>query len=406
MAEKRVVPAIRFAGFTDAWAQRELGDIGSTYTGLARKTKEDFGHGGGRFVTYMNVFSNPLSDITVVEPIEIDQSQNEVKFGDVFFTTSSETPEEVGMSSVWLGDGTNTYLNSFCFGFRPTDKIDPYYLAYMLRSEDVRRKITFLAQGISRYNISKSKMMDIEISIPKAEEQGLLGTFFYSFDHLITHYQRKQEKLQTIKKSMLEKLFPQEGALVPTVRFAGFTDAWEQRKAAELFLSTTDKGHPELPVLSATQDRGMVRRDENSIHVFHNKGSEVEYKRVLPGQFVIHLRSFQGGFAHSCIEGITSPAYTVFGFREPQKHNDVFWKYIFSSEAFIKRLETVTYGIRDGRSISYDEFLTMSFRVPSYREQSEIANYLTQLDHLITLHQRKLEKLQSLKKSMLGKMFV
>lgn len=157
---------------------------------MTGKTKEDFGHGNGRFVTYLNVFANPVSDTSKVEAIEIDNFQNEVKYGDVFFTTSSETPEEVGMSSVWLGNSENTYLNSFCFGFRPTEKIDPYYLACMLRSNDIRKKITFLAQGISRYNISKSKMMGIEISVPKEEEQRLLGAFFHNLDDLITLHQR------------------------------------------------------------------------------------------------------------------------------------------------------------------------------------------------------------------------
>ena len=165
--------------------------------------------------------------------------------------------------------------------------------------------------------------------------------------------------------------------------------AWEQRKAKELFISTADKGYPDLPVLSATQDRGMIRRDENSINIFHDKKNEAGYKRVLPGQFVIHLRSFQGGFAHSAIEGITSPAYTVFGFSEPEKHDSEYWKYVFTSKSFIRRLETVTYGIRDGRSISYDEFLTLSFVYPSKAEQSAIARYLDKLSHLITLHQRK-----------------
>lgn len=201
------IPEIRFAGFTDAWERRKLGDVGSTYTGLAGKTKEDFGHGSGRFVTYMNVFTNPVSDVTTVEPIEIDRTQNEVKFGDVFFTTSSETPEEVGMSSVWLENSINTYLNSFCFGYRPVEKFDPYYLAYMLRSEDIRKKISFLAQGISRYNISKSKMMDIQIPVPKEEEQILLGRFFRYLDHLITLHQRKLERLQNIKTACLEKMF-------------------------------------------------------------------------------------------------------------------------------------------------------------------------------------------------------
>ena len=192
----------------------------------------------------------------------------------------------------------------------------------------------------------------------------------------------------------------------PAIRFKGFTDTWEQRKAKELFVSTADKGYPELPVLSATQDRGMIRRDENSINIFHDKKNEAGYKRVLPGQFVIHLRSFQGGFAHSAIEGITSPAYTVFGFSEPEKHDSEYWKYVFTSKSFIRRLETVTYGIRDGRSISYEEFLTLDFVYPSKAEQTAIARYLDKLSNLITLHQRKYDKLTNVKKSMLEKMFV
>ena len=178
-------------------------------------------------------------------------------------------------------------------------------------------------------------------------------------------------------------------SMKPQIRFKGFTDAWEQRKARDLFNSYADKGYPELPVLSATQDAGMVKRDEIGKSVFHDKSNEVGYKRVLPGQFVIHLRSFQGGFAHSNIEGITSPAYTIFGFKPTEKQYDIFWKYIFSSEEFVRRLETVTYGIRDGRSISYDEFLTMGFIVPSYAEQVKIAHGLIITDNLITLHQCK-----------------
>ena len=143
----------------------------------------------------------------MTEPIEIDKKQNEVKFGDVFFTTSSETPEEVGMSSVWLENCDNMYLNSFCFGYRPSEKINPYYMAYMLRSENVRKKITFLAQGISRYNISKNKMMEISIPLPSFEEQRQIGAYFRNLDHLITLHQRKLETLKKLKKAMLQKMF-------------------------------------------------------------------------------------------------------------------------------------------------------------------------------------------------------
>ena len=200
-------PEIRFKGFTDPWEQRKLGDVGETYTGLSGKTKADFGHGQARFITYMNVFSNPISNPEMTEPIEIDPKQNEVEVGDVFFTTSSETPEEVGMSSVLLEKRGKIYLNSFCFGFRPTEKIDSYYLAYMLRAEAAREKIILLAQGISRYNISKNKVMEIAVSLPSLDEQKLVGQYFRQLDNLITLHQRELEKLQNIKKSMLEKMF-------------------------------------------------------------------------------------------------------------------------------------------------------------------------------------------------------
>lgn len=201
------IPELRFKGFTNAWEQRKLGSIGSTYTGLSGKTKEDFGHGEAKYITYLNVFQNTISNITMTDKVEIDPTQNEVKYGDVLFTTSSETPEEVGMSSVWLGDTPNIYLNSFCFGFRPNQKIDSYFLGYSLRAPYMRDKIKILAQGISRYNISKNKVMELEISLPNNEEQKLLGTFLQRIDLIITLHQRKLEMLKNVKKGLLQKMF-------------------------------------------------------------------------------------------------------------------------------------------------------------------------------------------------------
>ena len=193
--------------YNKAWEQRKLGDCGKTYTGLSNKTAEDFGHGEASFITYMNVFSNSIADPQMVEHVEIDSRQNEVQRGDVFFTTSSETPEEVGMSCVLQEKNGITYLNSFCFGYRPTKRFDLNYLAYMLRSETIRNQIKLLAQGISRYNISKTKMLDIKIQIPCLQEQEKIGRQFYLIDNLITLHQRKLEMLLNLKKSMLEKMF-------------------------------------------------------------------------------------------------------------------------------------------------------------------------------------------------------
>ena len=200
-------PEIRFAGFTDPWEQRKLGDCGSAYGGLSGKTKEDFGRGTAKFVPYTNVFDNPITDSNRLESIEKDSKQNEVRYGDALFTVSSETPGEVGMSSVWLSDQPNVYLNSFCFGYRQDGSFDSRYLAYMLRSQNVRSDLTLLAQGISRFNISKNKVMELKVPYPGLKEQAQLGAFLDRLDSLITLHQRKLELLRNIKKSMLDKMF-------------------------------------------------------------------------------------------------------------------------------------------------------------------------------------------------------
>lgn len=192
----------------------------------------------------------------------------------------------------------------------------------------------------------------------------------------------------------------------PTSRFHEFNVNWSASPASDIFLVETDKGHPELPVLSASQELGMIKRDNIGINMQYSKQNIASYKRVQPGRFVIHLRSFQGGFAHSAIEGITSPAYTVLSLREPQKHDDFFWKYLFTSPEFIKRLELVTYGIRDGRSINVEDFFELPFCYPSTQEeQYEIAQFFTRLDTLIATEDMKLSRLKNMKTASFEKMF-
>ena len=192
---------------TITWEQRKLGELGYTFNGLNGKSKDDFGHGSAKYITYMNVYTNPIATLEELDLIEIDKSQNEIKKGDILFTTSSETPEEVGLSSVWVYETTNIYLNSFCFGFRLEQKISINYMAYMLRSNSIRNKIILLAQGISRYNISKKGMMNIEVFLPSYAEQTQIGNFFKQLDDTIALHQKELAKYQQIKAACLEKMF-------------------------------------------------------------------------------------------------------------------------------------------------------------------------------------------------------
>lgn len=205
--EGESVPEVRFAGFEGAWERKRLGEVGTSYSGLSGKTKGDFGHGSARFVPYTNVFDNPVSDPRRLELTEVDPKQNAVRYGDALFTVSSETPEEVGMSSVWLSDLEDVYLNSFCFGYRQDGTFDSLYLAYMLRSRPARKQLALLAQGISRYNISKNRVMELPVPVPSLPEQRAIGSFFSRLDALIEAQGLKVEALGRVKKSLLDEMF-------------------------------------------------------------------------------------------------------------------------------------------------------------------------------------------------------
>ncbi|MHA3796199.1 restriction endonuclease subunit S, partial [Mycoplasma sp. VS31B] len=203
-------PAIRFKGFTNTWEKQKLKNLGNVFQGLTNKTKDDFGYGDAKYIPYLNVFNNPITDNEYLEKIGIDNKQNQVKFGDILFTVSSETPEEVGMSSIWLGNASNIYLNSFCFGFRLTEiaSHNLKFLAYYLRSKSIRKYMNTIAQGISRYNISKTRVLEMDLVIPEDyEEQSKIGAIFNKINELLTLHKRKCEKLENIKQFLLEKMF-------------------------------------------------------------------------------------------------------------------------------------------------------------------------------------------------------
>jgi type I restriction enzyme S subunit len=406
--EKTLIPSLRFKGFTEAWEQHKLGSIGSTYTGLSGKTKEDFGHGEARFVTYMNVFSNSISNPETVESVEIDNSQNQVQKGDVFFTTSSETPEEVGMSSVWLNSAENTYLNSFCFGYRPTILLNPYFLGSMLRSPSIRQDIVLLAQGISRYNISKTKVMDIEVPIPNLQEQAKIGSMFRSLDSLITLHQRKYAILVNVKKALLDKMFPKNGELVPSLRFKGFTDTWEQCKVGELGSIVTGNTPP-TAVTDYYSDDGLIwvtptdisqNITTSSARMLSEKGELVA--RVVPPQTV--LITCIASIGKNTLLGSKGSFNQQINALVPALHNDPYFLFTQSNHwsSHMKRLG----GALTFQIVNKKEFSELDTIVPKLQEQKKIGSLFNQLDSLITLHQRKYEKLINMKNALLQKMFV
>lgn len=193
---------------------------------------------------------------------------------------------------------------------------------------------------------------------------------------------------------------------VPQIRFNGYTDAWVQRKAKDLFIPVNERNREDLPVLSVTQDQGVVFRNDLAIDIKYDESTLSSYKVIHPGDFVISLRSFQGGFELSNVLGISSPAYTIFDFAVPAEQDKLYWKTIFKTFKFIESLKTVTFGIRDGKSISFKEFGDLKLNYPSdVDEQRRIGEFFAKLDETIAANQHKLDLLKEQQKGYLQKMF-
>ena len=200
----------RLPGFTDEWKKVRLGDIGSPYNGLSGKNKENFESGDACFIPYINIFLNERIDTNNLESVEIgiEEHQNKVKYGDIFFTVSSETPNEVGMSSVLLEPLDNTYLNSFCFGYRLNDflTLSPFFATYLFRAEYFRHCMYILAQGSTRFNISKSDVMNLKINVPSIKEQTAIAQVLTAADREIELAQQKLELLRQQKHGLMQQL--------------------------------------------------------------------------------------------------------------------------------------------------------------------------------------------------------
>ena len=396
-----------------AWEQRALSCVGSTYTGLSGKTKEDFGKGDARFVTYLNVFANPITNLDGLGEVEIDDKQNTVKYGDVFFTTSSETPEEVGMSSVWLYSINNVYLNSFCFGFRPSIEADPHYLAFLLRSPSIRTQIQLLAQGISRYNISKTKLMDIEIPTPVIPEQTAIGSFFRTLDTTITLYKRKLDGLKRLKSAYLQQMFPQAGESVPKVRFEGFYKPWGVRLLGEISIKVNEKNkdcrHTETFTNSA--EFGIISQRDFFDKDISNEKNLGGYSVVQPNDFVYNPRISNfapvGPIKRNLLgrTGVMSPLYYVFRVIEGDlTFIEKFFESVYWHE-FMKM--NGDNGVRADRfNIKDSTFEQMPIPFPDEHEQKAIGKFLYNLDMLVADQQSKLDKVTKLKTAYLSKMFI
>lgn len=390
-------PALRFKGFTDDWEQRKLGELGEIMTGSTPSTSnsEYYSEDGIPWVTPTDINSQTISDT----PRKL--SEEGMKVGRV-------VPANTILCTCIASIGKNTLLTVKGSFNQQINCLTPneYNDAYFLLTESVfwSNIMKRMAAAGTMQIVNKTEFSELTTTVPKIEEQKKIGQYFRALDHLITLHQRKYEMLKKIKKSFLEKMFPKNGKRVPELRFSGFTDDWEQRKLGAIFEEYSDKGHPNLSALTIIQGGGTIRRDDSDRNLQYDKKSLANYKKVETGDFIVHLRSFEGGLEKATTSGIISPAYHTF---HGEGTDSRFYYCYFRSERFINHdLKPHVYGIRDGRSIDIEGMKTINIPWTKVEEQKAIGNYIDCLDNLITLHQRKLEKLQNLKKALLKKMFI
>jgi len=389
-------PQLRFEGFTDDWEELKLGDIFS-------ERSERSGEGELISVT-INSGVIRASELNRTDNSSDDKSNyKKVEVGDIAYNSMRMWQGASGYSP-YEGILSPAYTVIF-----PKEGIDSKFFSYDFKRYDMIQTFKRNSQGLTSdtWNLKFPTLKSVKVMVPCFEEQKQISNFFESVDKTIALHQHKLDLLKEQKKGYLQKMFPKNGEKIPELRFAGFADDWGERKSKEIFKAKVRKGEPNLPVLSVTQTSGVVYRGEVGIDIKYDVSTLKNYKVIEPNDFVISLRSFQGGFELSDKLGITSPAYTIFVPKYPEEQNNLFWRIQFKRFQFIESLKTVTFGIRDGKSISFNEFGDLKIKFPSnILEQQKIGTFFKQLDDTIALHQRKLDLLKEQKKGFLQKMFV
>ena len=424
MQDNEKKPALRFKGFTDPWEQRKLAELTKTITtGKSVNSDEGEVSDGNIGVLKTSCVSYDRFNPSESKPV-VKSEQQLVKCAvekDSVIVSRMNTPERVGACGYVSTDFPNLFLPDRLWKLKFQDTVDTYFVYMMLVSSAYKEKITSMASGTSgsMYNIPKETFLNLQLVIPaKIDEQKQLGKILKKIDTLITLHQRKYEKLVNIKKSMLDKMFPKNGASVPEIRFKGFTDPWEQRKLTNLCEKFTDgdwieaKDQSDSGVrLVQTGNVGVTEyldKPNNKKWISFETFEQLHCEEVYPGDILISRLPEPAGRA--CImpnlgtKMITAVDCTIV--RPNAVTSTRFLLQYLSSQAYIDAVNTCLAGGTRQR-ISRGNLAQFNVPIPSSKiEQEKIGEVLEKLDTLITLHQRKLEKLQNIKKSCLEKMFV
>lgn len=394
MMEERKVPALRFQGLADKWEQVKLGNLAIFNPKV--NLPDTFEYVDLESVVGTEMISHRKESKKTAP----SRAQRLASKGDLFY--QNVRPYQKNNYLFELQDKNYVFSTGYT-QLRP--RIDNRFLLSLVQSDGFVRDVLSTCTGTSYPAVNSNALAEIEVYYPiNANEQKKVGEYFSLLDRLIIRYKHQLYKLQVFKKSMLEKMFPRPCEKVPEVRFRGFTGDWEKKKLGSIFEEYSEKNHAELPPLMIVQGGGTILRDESDRSLQYDRSNLSSYKMVNKDDFIVHLRSFEGGLEKASSQGIISPAYNTF---HGEGIDARFYYAYFRSAVFIRHdLKPHVYGIRDGRSIDIEGMKSILIPYTSYEEQKKIGDCISLLDQLIMLCQRKLEKLQSLKQAMLSEMFI
>ena len=286
-----------------------------------------------------------------------------------------------------------------------TGDVDYQYLYQALQAGCVTNQLSTGMDGGTQKFVSLKKIRELDIPFPDGWEQRKIGAYFSTIDHLITLHQQKITLLTNLKKTMLEKMFPKKGSVIPEIRFNGVANAWEQRKLGDILEERTEKASGDEELLSVTIGNGVIKQvDSDKRNIASEDKSN--YKIVKKGDIPYNsMRMWQGAVGNSEYDGIVSPAYTVL--TPTVDANGKFFMELFKKESTLQIFQRWSQGLTsDTWNLKYPILSTIKFNIPPVEEQTRIAEYFSNLDHLITLHQRKLDMLKKLKSACLSEMFI
>lgn len=402
------MPKLRFKS-NELLREVSLSEVGNFYGGLSGKTKSDFGFGDSKFITYMNVFTNTIAKQDMCDLVMVghNEKQNLVVDGDVLFTQSSETPEEVGMASVWTHK-QKVYLNSFSFGLRIKNKqnVDPVYLTYLLRSPVYRKSISIQAQGISRYNLSSSRLSTLKVKIPALEEQQKIAAFFTALDEKIAVAKLQLEQVNKLNLSIAKALlsgekrcFQSDGSRYPDWQKGKLGDAFNVKMCKRIFKEeTSEEGDIPFYKIGTFCGEADSYISRETFEYYSKK-----YSYPQKGDTLISC----SGTVGRCVEFDGEPSYF--------QDSNIVWleakdrEYIYNKAYLGAVLENLTWNELSSSTIKRiysKDLLSKEWFIPCLEEQQRISELLQAMKIKISLRTKKLLSLQKLKKFFMQQMFV